>query len=44
MANEILLRRMYSRGIVHNDMVELIDCQSEMLARWPFLQTEDVQV
>lgn len=44
MANEILLRRMYSRGVVHNDKVELLDCQSEMLERWPFLQTEDVQL
>ncbi|CAI5438536.1 unnamed protein product [Caenorhabditis angaria] len=44
MTNEIVLRRMYSRGIVHNDSVELIDCQSEMLARWPFLQTEDIQL
>ncbi|EGT39698.1 hypothetical protein CAEBREN_31204 [Caenorhabditis brenneri] len=44
MANEILLRRMYSRGVVHSDKVELLDCQSEMLERWPFLQTEDVQL
>ncbi|CAB3408322.1 unnamed protein product [Caenorhabditis bovis] len=44
MSNEILLRRMYSRGIVQNDNVELIDCQSEMLARWPFLETEDIQL
>uniref|UniRef100_A0A1I7XPI7 Pyruvate dehydrogenase phosphatase regulatory subunit, mitochondrial n=1 Tax=Heterorhabditis bacteriophora TaxID=37862 RepID=A0A1I7XPI7_HETBA len=43
-SNEILLRRMYSRGVLYNDDVELIDCQSEMLARWPFLQTEDVQL
>ncbi|RCN45858.1 hypothetical protein ANCCAN_08155 [Ancylostoma caninum] len=40
--NEIMLRRMYSRGVIHNDDVELIDCPSEMLARWPFLQTEDI--
>ncbi|CAD6184824.1 unnamed protein product [Caenorhabditis auriculariae] len=44
MSSEMCLRRMYSRGIIHNDNVELIDCQSEMLARWPFLQTEDVQL
>lgn len=60
--NEIMLRRMYSRGnnpetggisciecslvqgVIQNDDVELIDCPSEMLARWPFLQTEDIQV
>ncbi|CAI4231607.1 unnamed protein product [Auanema sp. JU1783] len=42
--NEILLRRMFSRGILHNDDVELIDCQTEMLQRWPYLQTEDVQL
>ncbi|EYC15909.1 hypothetical protein Y032_0035g3039 [Ancylostoma ceylanicum] len=40
--NEIMLRRMYSRGVIDNDDVELIDCPSEMLARWPFLQTEDI--
>ncbi|WKX92314.1 hypothetical protein Q1695_010386 [Nippostrongylus brasiliensis] len=42
--NEVLLRRMYSRGVLHNSNVELIDCPSEMLARWPFLQTEDIQL
>lgn len=31
-------------GILHHDDVELIDDQSEMLSRWPFLQTEDIQV
>ncbi|KIH42882.1 hypothetical protein ANCDUO_27127, partial [Ancylostoma duodenale] len=28
--------------VIDNDDVELIDCPSEMLARWPFLQTEDI--
>ena len=31
-------------GIIHNADIELIDCPSEMLARWPFLQTEDILV
>uniref|UniRef100_A0A0N4W2T8 Pyruvate dehydrogenase phosphatase regulatory subunit, mitochondrial n=1 Tax=Haemonchus placei TaxID=6290 RepID=A0A0N4W2T8_HAEPC len=45
MPNEILLRRMYSRGAaIPNCNVELIDCPSEMLSRWPFLQTEDIQL
>ncbi|PIO60315.1 FAD dependent oxidoreductase, partial [Teladorsagia circumcincta] len=30
--------------VLHNSGVELIDCPSEMVARWPFLQTEDVQL
>uniref|UniRef100_A0A158PET7 FAD-dependent oxidoreductase n=1 Tax=Angiostrongylus costaricensis TaxID=334426 RepID=A0A158PET7_ANGCS len=42
--SEIILRRMYSRGVIHNNEIELIDCPSEMLARWPFLQTEDIQL
>ncbi|PAV87663.1 hypothetical protein WR25_15426 [Diploscapter pachys] len=44
LSSEILLRRMYSRGVLHHDDVELIDDQSEMLSRWPFLQTEDIQL
>lgn len=40
----IMLRRMYSRGAIHTDDVEIIDDPSEMLARWPFLQTEDIQL
>ncbi|KHJ87200.1 glycine cleavage T-protein [Oesophagostomum dentatum] len=39
---EQMMRRMYSRGVIHNAAIELIDCPSEMLARWPFLQTEDI--
>ncbi|KAK6026583.1 hypothetical protein OSTOST_07437 [Ostertagia ostertagi] len=31
-------------GVLHNSGVELIDCPSEMVARWPFLQTEDVSL
>ncbi|CAJ0578356.1 unnamed protein product, partial [Mesorhabditis spiculigera] len=44
LASEILLRRMYSRGILHKEDVELLDDQSDMLARWPYLQTEDIQL
>ncbi|KAK6045986.1 FAD dependent oxidoreductase [Cooperia oncophora] len=42
--NEILLRRMYSRGVLTKNNVELLDDPSEMVARWPFLQTEDIQL
>ncbi|TKR92832.1 hypothetical protein L596_007404 [Steinernema carpocapsae] len=41
-ASEISLKRIYSRAILHHEDAELVDCQSEMLSRWPMLATEDV--
>ncbi|VDK70696.1 unnamed protein product, partial [Anisakis simplex] len=41
-ASEISLRRMYSRRVVYNEEAELLDDPSELLYRWPHLQTEDV--
>lgn len=38
------VRRIHSRSLVHNDENELVDCPSEMLARWPLLSTEDLQL
>lgn len=37
-------RRIYSRSLIHTDKTELLDCPSEMLARWPVLATEDIRV
>ncbi|VDN50114.1 unnamed protein product [Dracunculus medinensis] len=41
-ASEITLRRMFSRRIIYDEKAELIDDPSEMLARWPILQSEDI--
>ncbi|KAI6207567.1 hypothetical protein M3Y96_00022700 [Aphelenchoides besseyi] len=38
------IRRIHSRACVHSDDNELIDCPSEMLARWPLIATEDVKL
>lgn len=43
-ASEISLRRMYSRSVHYNEGAELFDDASEMLYRWPVLQTEDIQL
>ncbi|KAI6230088.1 hypothetical protein M3Y99_01099500 [Aphelenchoides fujianensis] len=38
------IKRIHSRALVHSEDNELLDCPSEMLARWPLLSTEDVRV
>lgn len=35
---------MFSRRIIYDEKAELIDDPSEMLARWPILQSEDIVV
>lgn len=39
------MRRVYSRSILTNPKnSELIDDPSEMLARWPMIESEDIRV
>uniref|UniRef100_A0A1I7S0V8 Pyruvate dehydrogenase phosphatase regulatory subunit, mitochondrial n=1 Tax=Bursaphelenchus xylophilus TaxID=6326 RepID=A0A1I7S0V8_BURXY len=38
------VRRIHSRSLVHGEANEMFDCPSEMLARWPLINTEDLRL
>jgi len=38
------MRRVYSRAMLTNPQAELVDDPSEMLARWPMIESEDVRL
>lgn len=43
-AAELHARRIHSRLLAYGHESEVVDDPSEMLARWPMLNTEDIKV